>query len=358
MAEVWTIPFIDENGVTRRVLARDDGDGVIRARYRDENGVLHWLKNTPDTSPPTGDLLFILESGVQTYVPFELFLQYGPWQTAHRAVESLLVDIARAGLGLTVQAANIDLPPAATEPSKSRCSISVDFDGCELLEFGTANAYRISGSGVIELHCPVEVGDGELNSTADALLEFLSGKHFDPIRYGQAYTMPVWRSGESWVTRVIQPFQYDFDEVPPAALSPRSGVFSLNEIHVDARSLFINSVATPEGLSTVYDNATPLPTGGKWARFAVLPGRADLIELGVETKQLRRTEGAARALLFIPANTGTDEGWRLVDVVANAFRAACRGGVEFWIPSARHVGRVDNWWAIGVDCPFTADKAA
>jgi hypothetical protein len=263
-------------------------------------------------------------------------------------------------LGLPTQYDNIALPAALTKVDAVWTRVSVEFSGCELLDFGAQNGYRISGRIRIDVYAPLEAGDGVVIDAATQIEDGLQNLYIAPpvpgassTLFGEASHGLAARDGASWVVTVYAPFRTDFDEAPSSLIDTTSlATLDANAMHRAIRVAFAAAIAG-ESLPVIYDNAA-IPTGvSRWARFTVLTGDGFAAENGVVNR--RRTPGVAKAVVHVPAGIGVDEAMRLADVISRAFRSTSCGGVDFQVPAIRQVGRVESWWAVAIDCPFTAD---
>lgn len=353
MAQVWAVPWKEVSGAKRYVHGAADAQGVIRASFRDALGRPVALLNVPDVSPPIGAVKFTDENGDVWGVPFESIDVSGPWQRCHRAVESIGLLISRH-VGLPTKPQNISLPESATGPDKSWCDFGVVFSGCEQLTMGATQRFRLSGDASFTINAPILRGEQELLSDVSGIEGFLSWTTIGDVTLGTAYHVPFHRTASQWTISVRCPFRLDFYERPPDA-GPYSDP-TLSEapaMHAAARELYALATAG-ESLPTLYDNAEPPRAGDTFAYFNVIGGASDSAEAGTPNRS--RTVGVARAVVCVRPETGLDNAWRLVDVIANAFRCGTRGGVDFGVPVAQSVGRFADWWGIQVDCPLTCDR--
>jgi hypothetical protein len=121
------------------------------------------------------------------------------------------------------------------------------------------------------------------------------------------------------------------------------------------QSRFAAQVATPQSLTTIYDNdPTPSPADNSlWCRFTVLDGETRRVTVGV--KQYR-TVGVAIAQLFGPVGDGTQAQRQLADAIVAAFQDQTAGGVRYGVPSVDNIGKTTQGnYQINVTCPFQAD---
>lgn len=120
------------------------------------------------------------------------------------------------------------------------------------------------------------------------------------------------------------------------------------------RSRFADQVASPESLTTIYDNSpTKRPTDGStWCRFTILDGESQRVTVGVKEY---RTYGVAVAQLFGRIGNGTKALRELADAVVTVFRDVSADDVSYKVPSIINRGETqDGWYQINVNCPFHA----
>lgn len=355
MTMVWVVPVTDEGGTERFVRGAADAQGTIRASFTDENGQRFTLLNVPDVSPPTGELRFTDHLGNTYGTPFQLLELLGPWQSAHRAAESFGILVLKYSLGSpgTVHATNTDVGASDTPVDGYWADVGVEFTGCEQRDFGGTNGYRISGEFVAVINAPLERGELELMNSVNAFEEFVGNTQIGDVVFGDTSHMAFHRGNSMWQVAVRCPFTYDFDEAPKGPSAATFGELTSYDVHAACRSFFAATVAA-ESLPVTYDNGASVPGTTKRADFNVLPGDAEQVDAGDFSS--KRMSGVALATLMVKQGVALDDAWRMVDVIATAFRGATSGGVDFQTPEARSVGSVDGWWAIEIACPFFADQ--
>lgn len=121
------------------------------------------------------------------------------------------------------------------------------------------------------------------------------------------------------------------------------------------RSRFATLVATPQSLTTVYDNEADRDahTDTLWCRFSVLPGARQY----VETPNLSRTPGIAYAQLFCRVGAETNTIHDMADTVAASFQRTRADDVRWLTPRVVVVGSPGNskWYQVNVEMAFIAD---
>lgn len=140
------------------------------------------------------------------------------------------------------------------------------------------------------------------------------------------------------------------------------------QIAAALRTRFRDQVATPQSLSTVYDNQAASGQTSRWCMFSVLFESEQQVQMGAPTRW--RIRGRGVALLFTPIGTvrqsGDGDQLVLVDAIRNAFRGVqINAGtdlapvfVTFDAPTATGVAEQDEqpqWWLRAVQIPFRAD---
>lgn len=123
------------------------------------------------------------------------------------------------------------------------------------------------------------------------------------------------------------------------------------------RSRFKAEVADAQSVPTQYDGDrqfTP-PEDARWARWTVLPGESQMVELAGKNY---RTRGVAIAQVFVPLDRGVQPALALADQIKTAFRSVEQGGVHFRTPSIANAGRDEQWLRVNVTCPWYADDVA
>lgn len=125
------------------------------------------------------------------------------------------------------------------------------------------------------------------------------------------------------------------------------------ELHNLIRWRFQTQVATPQSLTTIYDNdPTPPTDGSTWCRFTILRGESRRITCGVLSY---RESGRAVASLFCPVGGGDGALLTLADAIATAFRSQSVSGIRYLTPTVVPVGESLGEYQINVSCPFEAD---
>lgn len=126
------------------------------------------------------------------------------------------------------------------------------------------------------------------------------------------------------------------------------------------RSRFKEQIADLNPLIPIeYDNAPPLSDDSKrsnWMRVTVLPGEAQLIEIG--TTKRTRQPGVLSVGIFAPLGYGDAIVNSLADSVVSAFRTVTADNVVYGVPYPTNVGRTGSHYQISVTCPFHADHVA
>lgn len=136
------------------------------------------------------------------------------------------------------------------------------------------------------------------------------------------------------------------------------------EIANAIRGRFAAQVATPQTLTTVYDNVpkSTIPTSGRWCRFVVLFGvQTQVAFAGVGGRRFR-TIGQAIAQVFEPIGVGDGAQLAVVEAIQDAFRSVSLSATAFITFDPPYVAsapiREDSWWMVPVAIPFRADEYA
>lgn len=139
---------------------------------------------------------------------------------------------------------------------------------------------------------------------------------------------------------------------------------SFETLYNTIRTRFKDNVATPQSLTTYYDNqAAPPINGTVWARVTIVGGSSQQTSLGA-SKDYRHA-----GVLFIQLYDALEKGDKallaLADIIVPHFRVVTVGSVRFYTPSVVPVGRSTTtpfselsqsnpaqWWQVNVQCPF------
>jgi hypothetical protein len=120
------------------------------------------------------------------------------------------------------------------------------------------------------------------------------------------------------------------------------------------RTRFKTLVATPQSLTTLYDNA-PVPSrvkGTTWCRFTVDTGGASKITCG--TSEFRNI-GQATAQLFCPTGSGDGAILALATIIEGIFKDQAVDGIRYLVPTIVRAGQYEDEYQINVVCPFQVD---
>jgi hypothetical protein len=122
------------------------------------------------------------------------------------------------------------------------------------------------------------------------------------------------------------------------------------------RSRFETQIATPESLTTQYDNQSlDNPDDKIWCRLTIKFGETELASFGSPSSNRFRTVGTMIAQLFSPIGKGSGELEELADTISNSFKCITQDGVTFIDPDIVNVGEREGMWQINVVCPFYSD---
>lgn len=100
-----------------------------------------------------------------------------------------------------------------------------------------------------------------------------------------------------------------------------------------------------------YQNVNFNPsTADSWVRLNVLPASASQISMG--STPYFRYNGVVVVQVFTRPGTGGKGSMRLVDYVTTIFRAKNIGGIQFGVPVVAHVGSINGWNQVNVNCPY------
>lgn len=127
----------------------------------------------------------------------------------------------------------------------------------------------------------------------------------------------------------------------------------------NVRTRFDVQVATPQSLSTEYDNLEiPKPEHPTelWARASVLMGESKQVQLG--NAKTFRHRGVLMVALFQELGRGDKVTNAMVDIITAAFRALTADSVVYMTPSSPTAGRVGEWWQTNLSCPFYVDDVS
>lgn len=231
----------------------------------------------------------------------------------------------------------------------------VRHNGTELLSFGALNTYRQHVIAVMEIHGPAGRGDKQHREAADSFVAAFRGvttgsvETESLVRYGTPFkTGASRREGAYWVIEYACPLYRDFTEARPVGVRPSIPITRENLGNV-LRSYYVEQVATPHNIPTLYDNHEATPTNSPWVRLTVSDGAADRIDSG----PTYRTVGVLIVQVFDVVDRGTKESMQLVDQIASAFRAVTLEGIACGVPSPITIGRVEGFWQTNVTLPFT-----
>jgi len=128
------------------------------------------------------------------------------------------------------------------------------------------------------------------------------------------------------------------------------------------RARFASQVATPQSLTTVYDNdpTTEYPT--TWCRFTVEFGDCTRLTTGGPGSVTYRTAGRVIAQVFGPVGKGDAGVIALVDAIIAAFRGVsiASPAIMFSAPSSSASANdpAGPWFMRVVSIPFAADETA
>ncbi len=130
-------------------------------------------------------------------------------------------------------------------------------------------------------------------------------------------------------------------------------VASFAEIVLAMRADFHTAIATPQSLPTAYPNEQFTPPATVWAQLDVLIADTQPATMGVVRT---RTVGYLQISVHSNPDTGPGEGLALCDVIADRYRHAVRGGIQFRTPTIEPGRRSGPRWVTVVKCPFFAER--
>lgn len=350
----WVLAVDDESGTRREVALVDGTLGYPCLVVEDELGVEHEIPNFPEESPPVGELEVYDEGGTQRLIAFESpLIIHGLYERSTNAVRTAIDGAVSSGV--MVQWDNSDKAPPSPTGSTLWAMVRVEVGPEEHSGFGAGNRYQLTGEAVIELRCPTQIADAAVLDEARAIKAALRDATSDNVRFDEPWHVTVQRDGAWWKLELHLPWRAEHEQDIPTTNT--AGYVALDDLHDVVRSEFLSRVATPQGLTTFWDNSASAPADvDVWCIVHVLTGRALAIDHGAV--RTRRVPGVMKATLFVRLGVSDAIGWRMVDALADSFRAASAAGVSFGAPTARRIGRRGRAWLISVDVPFRADELA
>jgi len=127
--------------------------------------------------------------------------------------------------------------------------------------------------------------------------------------------------------------------------------------HNAVNSRFKTQVADTQSVATIYDNfpGDP-PVDTIWVRWSVRQAVASQVSFSGASSGRFRHPGLAIAQIFVPVDSGTQDGIQLADIIKAAFRAVTVASVTYQTPYFTQVGVTDGWWQMNVSCPFYFDE--
>jgi len=133
---------------------------------------------------------------------------------------------------------------------------------------------------------------------------------------------------------------------------------SAESSHNAIRLRFNTEIASPESLTTIYDNEAEVPplTSTMWCRLRIITGETELQSVGDVSSRLFRTVGIMYADLHSKYGSGDGYVLELADKIVEKFRCVTAGGIVFRSPSVMEEG-IDQggYWRVVVRCPFYYD---
>lgn len=128
------------------------------------------------------------------------------------------------------------------------------------------------------------------------------------------------------------------------------------------RAKFATDVATPSGLTVIYDNAPPTDLKQTWCRAAIVVASSEQVHGGGTGRRRFRVIGSLEVALYAPSSKGDATLAALVDTVVTVFTAAKITSplVEFTPPPSptSPPERDEAWWRRTVSVPFQFDYLA
>ena len=239
----------------------------------------------------------------------------------------------------------------------------VMFDGGREVMTGSGVVYRKNGRLEVEWYVPIETGWDEILTAVDRTVSVFRRSEVGiltfrtPVTRQRGRVTAEERRGKWWRIDVACPFLSD--EASTLQPGVAGTVPTFDVLHDTINSRFQTFVETPESVPVQYDNFPfTRPLDSTWIRFSVLPGESIQISSGGDGSNRFRTAGVAKAMVFVPVESGTNDSLTLVDVINAAFRAVTDTGVTFRTPSVETIGRNGKWWVTDIEIPFYADTIA
>lgn len=352
----YVLPVFDRFGDQVDVGLVDGPDGYPVVPLYSDTGTQFLTDNVPQAGPTLGEFPVLDESGTQWLIPFASGDVIGLYERTSNTLRAKLDEELSINFGLQVAWDNATAQkPALDATGALWADVSIDFSGGEeVIGLGHgSNRYRISGEARISLRWSLQRGDDVPLSYIEDIKDRLRDWTSATVTIEDPYHTTRERDGAWWTMDVLVPFRSDDDIDRPTPLS--SGVVDPGTLHDTIRGLFSSLVSVPLSIETAWDNAAPpMVVGDAWCRARVITSTARTA--GTGTTRIRRQVGILKVLVAGPVGSGDRDILRVVDAIANAFRARTSGGVRFQVPNVSVLGRQGASWVHVVDVPFTADE--